>query len=181
MGRLTSDLPSAYLLAYRRQPASDSLRGHRKGNQVVRKTLALGVALLAMGATAGPATAAPAGRSAIPDSQPGWAVPRSKVADAPVGERLAFRVYLAGRDDAGAEATARAVSDPTNQAYRQYLRPDQVLARFAPTTGEVRQVRDWLTGSGFTIGDVPANNAYVEATGTVDQAQQAFGVHLGEY
>jgi subtilase family serine protease len=147
----------------------------------VRKTLALGVALLAVGAAAGPAIAAPASRSAISDSRPGWAVPQSKVADAPAGERLAFRVYLTGRDDAGAEATARAVADPANQAYRQYLRSDQVLARFAPTTGEVRQVRDWLTGSGFTVGDVPANNAYVEATGTVDQAQRAFAVHLGEY
>jgi subtilase family serine protease len=134
-----------------------------------------------MGAAAVPAVAAPAGRTAIPQSHPEWAQAKSKVADAPMTDHLQFRVYLSTRDEQGAEATAQAVSDPRGAAYRQYLSPSQVLARYAPAPAAVKQVRDWLTGSGFGIGDVPANNAYVEAVGTVDQAQKAFGVHLGEY
>jgi subtilase family serine protease len=134
-----------------------------------------------VGAAAVPAAAAPAGRSAIAQSHPGWAQPKSKVADAPAGQHLVFRVYLATRDAQGAEAAAQAVSDPHSPSYRHYLSPAAVLAEYAPTSAAVKQVRDWLSSAGFTIGDVPANNAYVEATGTVTQAQNAFGVHLGEY
>ncbi|TCO56684.1 S53 family peptidase [Actinocrispum wychmicini] len=147
----------------------------------MRKTLALSVALVAMSAAAVPATAAPSGRSVIPQSHPQWAQPQSKVADSPAGDRLSFRVYLAPRDQQGAEATAQAVSDPDSPSYRQYLTPAQVLARYAPTSGAVKQVSDWLAGGGFSVGEVPANNAYVEATGTIDQTQRAFGVHLGKY
>ncbi|MEV4316374.1 S53 family peptidase [Actinocrispum sp. NPDC049592] len=145
----------------------------------MRRTFALGVALVAMTAAALPAAAAPAGRSVIPASHPEWA--KSKVADAAPGDHLRFRVYLSTRDDQGAEAAAQAVSDPRDPSYRRYLTPGQVLDRYAPTQQSVQQVRSWLTANGFTIGDVPSNNAYVEAVGTVSQAQQAFGVHLGEY
>ncbi|GDY32234.1 S53 family peptidase [Gandjariella thermophila] len=132
-------------------------------------------------ASAVPAAAADDGRATIPASHPLWAAPHARVSDAPAQQQMTFRVYLNLRDPQGAEQAARAVSDPSSPSYRQYLSADQVRARFAPAQSSVDAVRNWLSSAGFRVGEVPANNQYVEATGSVAQAQQAFAVNLGEY
>src|SRR5439155_1412403 len=82
----------------------------------------------------------------------------------------------------GAEALARAVSDPrSHSSYRHYLTPAQFRAQFAPTVSQVTQVQNWLTSQGFTLVYTPANNHYVSAKGTVGQAQAAFGIDFGMY
>ena len=81
----------------------------------------------------------------------------------------------------GAEATARAVSDPSSPTYHQYLSADQVRARFAPSAASVASVKKWLKGAGITPGAVPANRLYVEATGSVAQVEKLFSVDLAIY
>ncbi|KAA9165726.1 S8/S53 family peptidase [Amycolatopsis acidicola] len=149
----------------------------------MRRALTLFVSLaLAGGVTAAvPATASAQGRAVIPLSHPRWAVPQAKVADAAPSSKLNFRVYLTMRDQAGAEAAAQAVSDPSSKTYQQYLSTDQVRNQFAADDSTVSAVRDWLAGSGFAIGEVPSNKAYVEATGTTDQVEKAFSVELAKY
>nr|WP_167111939.1 S53 family peptidase [Amycolatopsis viridis] len=136
---------------------------------------------LAGGVLALPVTASAQERAVIPASHPGWATPQAKVADSAPSAKLSFRVYLTTRDQAGADAAARAVSDPSGPSFRQYLSPDQVRDRFAASDATLGAVRDWLSGSGFAIGDIPPNRAYVEATGTTGQVEQAFGVDLARY
>lgn len=143
-------------------------------------TLLCSAALVTAAVGATPAWAAQ-GRAVIPLSHPLWATPQSKVTDTDPSAKVNFRVYLAMRDQAGAEATARAVSDPSSASYRQYLTPDQVRDRFAADQATVDSVRNWLSASGFSVGDVPANRAYVEATGTASQIEKAFDVHLARY
>jgi subtilase family serine protease len=140
-------------------------------------TLALAGGVTA--ALAGPAGAE--GRSSIPESHPLWATPQAKVADSAPAAKLSFRVYLNQRDEAGAEALAQAVSSPDSPSYGKYLTTDQVRDRFAASDATVDSVKSWLTGSGFSIGDVPSNKAYVQATGTTDQVQHAFDVDLAKY
>jgi subtilase family serine protease len=94
---------------------------------------------------------------------------------------VTFRTYLSLRDQAGAEALAKAVSTPGNAAYGKYLTPAQIKSEFNATDAEVTSVKSWLGNSGFTVGSVPSNNAYVEATGTVAQVEKAFQVNLGQY
>jgi subtilase family serine protease len=132
-------------------------------------------------AVTAPAIASAQDKSAIPESHPLWATPQAKVADTAPAAKMTFRVYLNLRDQAGAEAAARAVSDPDSASFRKYLGTDQVRDRFAATDSTVKSVRTWLSGSGFAVGDVPSNRAYVEATGTADQVQKAFDVKLGKY
>jgi subtilase family serine protease len=149
----------------------------------VRKALTLFVSLaLAGGAAAAiPATASAQGRAVIPLSHPEWATPQTKVADAAPSSKLDFRVYLPMRDQAAAEATAQSLSDPASKTYGQYLNPNQVRDQFAASDATVKSVRDWLAGSGFSIGELPSNKAYVEATGTADQVEKAFAVDLAKY
>ncbi|GHF48741.1 subtilase family serine protease [Amycolatopsis bartoniae] len=144
-------------------------------------TLFVSLALAGGAAVAAPAVASAQGRAVIPQSHPDWATPQAKVAETTPSSKLNFRVYLAMRDQAGAQSVAQAVSDPSSKTYRQYLTPAQVTDRFAATDATVKSVRDWLAGSGFSIGDVPSNKAYVEASGTADQVEKAFSVDLAKY
>ncbi|MET8845374.1 S53 family peptidase [Amycolatopsis sp. NPDC004625] len=149
----------------------------------MRRSSTLLLSLAVVGGLTGtlPATASAQGRQDIPQSHPLWANAQAKVADTAPAAKLSFRVYLNQRDNAGAEALAQAVSDPDSATYRQYLSPDQVRDRFAASDATVNAVKSWLTGNGFSIGEVPSNRAFVEATGTAAQTENAFAVDLGKY
>lgn len=149
----------------------------------MRKPITLLAALAVAGGVAAaiPASAAAATPIAIPDSHPSWATPNAKVSDASAGSNLTFRVYLNSPNEAGAEALAQAVSTPGSALYHKYLSPAQVKARFAPAQSTVNAVSSWLNATGFHVASVAANNAYVEATGTVSQVDQAFAVRVGLY
>jgi subtilase family serine protease len=149
----------------------------------VRRGLILFASLAVVGglAWAVPAIASTDGRATIPQSHPDWASAHSKVADTNPQSKLSFRVFLKMRDQAGAEALAKAVSDPKSKSFHKYLSPADVRARFAPTKETVDSVRQWLSDSGFKIGEIPSNSAYITASGTADQVQDAFDVKLGQY
>src|SRR6266566_4385038 len=127
------------------------------------------------------AFAAPPNRVTLRGSKPSWATRQNYAGAANSSDRLGFRVYLGWTNPAGAEALARAVSDPHSQSYHQYLTPEQFRQQFAPTGNQVAQVQNWLTSQGFTLVYTPANNHYVSAKGTVGQAQAAFGTNFGMY
>ncbi|WP_410641788.1 protease pro-enzyme activation domain-containing protein [Amycolatopsis sp. lyj-346] len=149
----------------------------------MRRSSTLLLSLAVVGGLTGalPATASAQGRQDIPQSHPLWANAQAKVADTAPAAKLSFRVYLNQRDNAGAEALAQAVSDPDSRTYRQFLSPGQVRDRFAAGDATVGAVKAWLTGNGFSIGEIPSNRAYVEVTGTAAQTEQAFAVDLAKY
>jgi subtilase family serine protease len=140
-------------------------------------TAALCAALLT--AAGNPASAV--ARHVVVGTRAPWASPRARTRSARSSDQLRFRVYLASRDEAGAEAEARAVSDPASSQYRPYLSDAEIVARYSPTTESVDAVKGWLSSAGFAVGEVPTNRQYVEATGTIDQINRAFGVSMGVY
>jgi subtilase family serine protease len=121
------------------------------------------------------------GRSALNGSVPSWATAANFKRATPADDAVGFRVYLGWRDQAGAEALARAVSDPSSASHGQYLTPVQFRSQFAPTQAQVNDVRSWLQSGGFSITYTPANNHYVAAEGTAAQVESAFGVKLNQY
>jgi subtilase family serine protease len=127
------------------------------------------------------ALAAPSARSTLKGSKPSWATSKNYSGAANASDKLGFRVYLGWNNPSGAEALARAVSDPKSKSYRHYLTPAQFRQQFAPTANQVAQVQSWLTSQGFTLVYTPKNNHYVSAQGSVGQAQAAFGVSFGNY
>src|SRR5437016_5304844 len=127
------------------------------------------------------ALAAPSPRSTLKGSKPSWAKSSNLSSAAATSNSIGFRVYLGWTNPAGAEALARAVSNPHSSSYRHYLTPAQFRQQFAPTANQVAQVQSWLTSQGFNLVYTPANNHYVSAEGTIAQAQAAFGVSFGMY
>jgi subtilase family serine protease len=139
------------------------------------------IALAAAGVAAPGTPASASNRIAVAGSHATWASAPNRVSAAAGAQKITFRVYLRPRDEAGAQAMARAVATPGSPAYRHFLSPAQVRQRYAAPDARVAAVRTWLRRGGFGIGRAPVNNAYVEATGTVAQAQRAFGVRVNMY
>jgi subtilase family serine protease len=138
-------------------------------------------ALFAVGVGAGAGAANGSGKSTLAGSAPSWAKNRNYVGAADPNGSVGFRVYLGWRNEAGAEALAQAVSDPKSPSYGKYLSAASFRQQFAPTQAQVGAVQSWLRSQGFTVDYTPQNNHYVEAEGTVAQAQSAFGTTFGMY
>jgi subtilase family serine protease len=122
-------------------------------------------------------------RAAIAGTHPTWANDSRRIAAAPVASgAVSVKVYLAGQDSAGLSAIAAAVSTPGNALYGHYLSPEEVNARFGPSGGAISAVRAWLTGAGLTVTAVDDRvSGYVEASGSVQAATEAFGVTFGTF
>lgn len=123
--------------------------------------------------------AAPPAKTTLHGSAPTWARQGNFVRAADPAAPIGFRVYLGW--NSGAEALARAVSDPSNASYGKYVSASEFRRRFAPAEQQVGAVRSWLKDQGLSIVYTPTNNHYVAAEGTVAQAAAAFGTTFGMY
>jgi subtilase family serine protease len=148
----------------------------------VRGAIGIAVAALGLAALAVPASAAPDTPSvALSGTVPSWASSAAAHGAVSASTQLRLTVVLNLRDAAGAAALAAAVSDPSSKLYRHYVSADTFRARFAPTGSDVTAVTRWLTGAGLTVVDVPANHRWVTVTGGVASAERAFGTTLGSF
>ncbi len=122
-------------------------------------------------------------RIAIANTHPAWAVTAGH-AQAPAvrSGTVNARVYLAGRDEAGLTAYARAVSTPGNALYGHFLTARELQARYGPTAAQVRAVEDWLRSAGLHVTGVDAKVAgYIAVRGSISAAGKAFSVGFGMY
>jgi subtilase family serine protease len=131
-----------------------------------------------LGGTAGAAQASPAS-TPLSGSKPAWATSSADRGTTPAATQVDLRVYLAGQNPAGLAAYSQAVSDPTSSAYRHYLTPAQVQARYGATPAQVAAVKSWLAGAGLKVTAVTEH--YVAVHGTVAQASAAFSTSFHQY
>ena len=143
-----------------------------------RPVLGAALALLMAAALAAPAMAA---QSAAVAGRPAWATAANFVRPAGGAESVDLAVVLGFRDRAGLDALAAAVSNPRSPSYGHYLSPAQFHARFSQPSSAVARVASWLRSKGLTVGKVPGNHLLVFASGTVAQAEAAFGTQLNYY
>jgi subtilase family serine protease len=68
--------------------------------------------------------------------------------------------------------------DPSSPSYHQWLTSEQFGARFGLSSSDLAAVSSWLTSQGFTITGVAKSSTFITFSGTVAQAQQAFGTTI---
>lgn len=149
-----------------------------KSRQANRRRAAFVVAL-AVPALLGSVTTAMAAeeRAAVAGARPAWAAASAdRGALDPAATLDGIRVYLAGKDPAGLESYARAVSDPHSPEFRHFLNSHQIADRFGPSPAQTAQVTDWLSSAGLTVTGTDPH--FVAARGTVSALQKAFGTEL---
>jgi subtilase family serine protease len=151
-------------------------------HRALRRALLASTTVAALSpAVAVSAHAAQPGRATLDGSVPRWAQPARDHGAADAAQQTEIKVYLPIRNADQAQALIRDITDPHSAHYGKYLTPDQFRSQFAPLTSDVQAVQQFLTNAGLKIGDVPSNNHSVEATGTLQQVEKAFGVDVHQY
>ena len=139
-----------------------------------------GVALVAVTAAAGPASASQ-GPHPLPGSVPGWLPQAHDLGPTPSAAQVDFGVLLSMRNEPGAEATLQAISDPTSASYGDWLSSSDFQANYAPAASDVAAVQKWLTSQGFQVTDTLPSGMYVEASGSVAQVESTFAAQVNNY
>src|SRR5262249_24458856 len=150
-------------------------------SRFVRKVaigLLAGGTVIGLSATAGAATAAPQGRHPLNGSTPKWLHQARDIGASSSSQQVNFGVLLGMRDQAGAAATLRAISDPSSSRYGQWLSNAQFNARYAPSRASVSAVQDWLRAQAFTVTKTFPSGMYVQARGSAAQVERTFGTTL---
>src|SRR5580704_2357027 len=93
-------------------------------------------------------------------------------------DSLSLRFSMTTAQQADLNQLLAAQLDPSSPSYHQWLTPEQFGARFGLSSSDLAKVSAWLTSQGFTITSVARSSTFVTFTGTVAQAQQAFGTTI---
>ena len=153
-------------------------------SRFVRK---VAIGLLASGtvigltAAAGAASAAPQGRHPLDGSMPKWLHQAHDMGASSSAQQMNFGVLLGMRDQAGAMATLKAISDPASSSYGKWLTNAEFDARYAPAKSSVTAVQDWLRSEGFQVTKTLPSGMYVEASGSVAKVESTFGTSVHNY
>ena len=148
--------------------------------RVARLTVIIGVVLVVTAAVT-PAGTAAASRTGIPGTVPRWVAPSRDRGLAAGDTPVAVTVYLPLRDAPAAESLLQQVSDPASASYGRYLSPDAFRGRFAASDADVAAVVSFLRDAGLSVSNAPSYNNHVTATGTIAQAEAAFGTTVHRY
>jgi subtilase family serine protease len=68
--------------------------------------------------------------------------------------------------------------NPASARYHQWLTPEQFGAEFGLGAADLAKVSGWLAAQGFTVGTVARGGQFIQFSGTVAQANAAFGVAI---
>src|ERR1700759_2161347 len=125
-----------------------------------------------LAAAAGPASASGPARHYLAGSTPKWLSKAKNVGTTSSSEQVGFGVLLSLRNEAGAEATLKAISDPSSADYGKWLSNQAFDEQYPPAKSSVTAVQNWLKGQGFTLTTTLPSGQYVEASGTVAQVEK---------
>jgi subtilase family serine protease len=101
--------------------------------------------------------------------------------DAPANLKLntlTLRFSMTAAQQADLDQLLAAQLNPASPSYHQWLTPEQFGARFGLSASDLATVSSWLAGQGFTVTGVARSSTFINFTGTVGQAQQAFGTSI---
>jgi subtilase family serine protease len=93
-------------------------------------------------------------------------------------ESLSLRFSFTAAQQASLTQLMAAQLNPSSSSYHQWLTPEQFGAQFGLSSSDLAKVSSWLTSQGFAVTGVARSSTFITFTGTVAQAQQAFGVSI---
>lgn len=143
--------------------------------------IATGVAIATALAFSSGAAAMAADHTSYPGSKPTWARTSNDTGVAPDDGTSEGEIGFDLRDQAGAEAYAKAVSTPGSRSYGQYLSPDAWIKRFSPAKSDFAAVLQYLKDNGLKITGVPKSRLFITFRGTAAQLDAVFAAELHVY
>jgi subtilase family serine protease len=100
---------------------------------------------------------------------------------APAGQaiqRMSLRFNMTAAQQTALTRLLADLQKPASPQYHQWLTPEQFGAQFGLAADDLAKVSSWLSAQGFTVTSVGRGGMFVEFSGTVGQAEQAFHTEL---
>jgi subtilase family serine protease len=91
---------------------------------------------------------------------------------------LSLRFNMTAAQQADLTQLMIAQQNPNSASYHKWLTPEQFGARFGLNGADISKVSTWLTSKGFTVTGVARSSTFITFSGTVAQADQAFGTSI---
>jgi hypothetical protein len=133
----------------------------------------------------GMALAATDGGNGTPVRLPGHvlrALTQAAPASPPAASQSLTLTFVLKRDDeTGFQQYLHDVYDPASPIFRQFLTQAALAQKFGPSQQDYAQVLGYLQVQGFQLAEGSANRMTLTVSGSRAQAEQAFGVHIGDY
>jgi subtilase family serine protease len=94
---------------------------------------------------------------------------------------IEISLWLTPHNKPEMDQLAKDLYDPKSPSYRQFLKRDQIAAKFAPSAADAAKVKSFLESNGMKIVSVGPHNFYVRASGTARNIESALHVSLNYY
>ncbi len=94
---------------------------------------------------------------------------------------LRLAICLPLRDPQGLEDFLKALYDPANPLYRQYLTPAEFADRFGPGPDDYQKLKDFALTHGLTITADYPNRLILDVSGPASVVEQAFHVQINDF
>ena len=102
-------------------------------------------------------------------------------AGAPQDAPLTFTVVLKRDHQSAFDQYLKDVYDPNSEHYRRFLTQAQIAHRFGPSPQDYAQVLSYLRGQHLKLVQGSRNRLTLTVSGTREQAEKSFGVHISDY
>jgi len=107
---------------------------------------------------------------------PDWVRRAPVVGHANGDSRVTIKAYLGWQNESQLEQLVQEQVTPGSRHFGQFLTSDQFHAAYSPPAKNVAAVQNALTALGFHVQYTPASGLFVQASGTIAQIEQTFGV-----
>jgi hypothetical protein len=126
----------------------------------------------------------PSDRASIQGTRPPMARPENDAGRVPSGTKLQSMSIVFSRtatQEANLQSLITSQQDPTSPNYHKWLTPGEFATRFGVSDSDIAKVQSWLQQQGFAVEGVAESKNRITFSGTVEQAEAAFGTELHYY
>jgi len=139
-------------------------------------TLALGLAGLNAAAAATTASG-----QLIANNTPRFIARAKNLGPANPAGTMDVAIWLNLHNRGAMDTLASELYDRASSHYHDWLKPADIVSRFAPTAQEVRTIAEFLSSHNLPVVEVGPFNFYVRARGTLADVQKAFHVQINTF
>jgi pseudomonalisin len=100
---------------------------------------------------------------------------RVAIANLDATKSLTMEIHLKLRNAAQLQKFLDQLQDPGSPNYHKFLQPGEFDSLYGPRQADIDAVAKWLGDEGFTVTSTAGS---VQFTGTVEQAERSFAVHM---
>ncbi|TWP33762.1 serine protease [Leekyejoonella antrihumi] len=135
---------------------------------------------LGMGAVTAGSASASSQRHKL-QNRPAWLGTAQAKGALPSGQRLSFSLLLTMRNQPGADAQVRALSDPSSASYGKWLSLGQFNSAYGPTKAQTASVSAWARSQGLHVDSVAPSGMLVNVSGTTSTVEKVFATSMRSY